>query len=102
MAPPVAPESVPEEEASDTPPSLEEVTEQVRRDPLNWIAEADPGERRVTAQIRHRHPAAPATARPLANACVEIEFDSPQIAITPGQALVMYDGDLVVGGGWID
>ena len=32
----------------------------------------------------------------------ELEFDEPQSAITPGQAVVFYDGDVVVGGGWID
>jgi tRNA-specific 2-thiouridylase len=69
---------------------------------VNWIAGEPSSEVRVAAQIRHRHPAAPATARPLADGRVEMAFDTPQIAITPGQALVMYDGDLVVGGGWID
>jgi tRNA-specific 2-thiouridylase len=40
--------------------------------------------------------------RPLETARVEVTFDTPQLAITPGQALVLYDGDVVVGGGWID
>ena len=58
---------------------------------------------RVTAQIRHRHQAAPAT-RPRARrrAAPTSTFDAPQIAVTPGQAVVFYDGDEVVGGGWID
>ena len=69
---------------------------------VNWIVGEPPGDVRVAAQIRHRHPPATATARPLAEGRVAVSFDAPQIAITPGQALVMYDGDLVVGGGWID
>jgi len=69
---------------------------------VNWIVEELSGARRVTAQIRHRHRPAPATVRALASARVSVTFDEPQIAVTPGQALVLYDGDIVVGGGWID
>ena len=64
------------------------------RSPVGWIA--------VTAQIRHRHRAAPARVRALDDGRAEVEFDAPQTAITPGQAVVLYDGDEVVGGGWID
>jgi tRNA-specific 2-thiouridylase len=56
----------------------------------------------VTAQIRHRHTPAPARVRALDDARAELEFDEVQSAITPGQAVVFYDGDVVVGGGWID
>ena len=56
---------------------------------------------RVTAKIRHRHEPAPAVLEPAANGEVRVTFDQPQRAITPGQAVVFYDGDLVVGGGWI-
>ena len=69
---------------------------------VNWIASSRPGRWRVAAQIRHRHQAAPATVRPLGDARAEVIFDAPQLAITPGQAVVFYDGDVVVGGGWID
>jgi tRNA-uridine 2-sulfurtransferase len=70
---------------------------------MNWIAGAPPsGPLRVTAQIRHRHQAAAGTVQALENARASMEFDSPVIAITPGQAVVFYDGDIVVGGGWID
>jgi tRNA-specific 2-thiouridylase len=58
--------------------------------------------RPVDAQIRHRHQAAPARVRPLGEARVEVVFDAPQIAIAPGQAVVFYDGEVVLGGGWID
>ena len=56
----------------------------------------------MTAQIRHRHQAAPATVQTLETNRAAVIFDCPQIAITPGQAVVFYDGDAVVGGGWID
>jgi len=70
---------------------------------VNWIAGSPPaGEIRVTAQIRHRHPEAPATAAPEDGDRVRLEFDLPQHAVAPGQALVMYEGERVVGGGWID
>ena len=41
------------------------------------------------------------SSRKLANGDVQVTFDEPQRAITPGQAVVFYDGDVVVGGGWI-
>ena len=51
---------------------------------VNWIVDEPAGDRRVTAQIRHRHRAAPAIARPLGGARVEVTFDAPQLAVTPG------------------
>jgi tRNA-specific 2-thiouridylase len=69
---------------------------------VNWIAGAPTGAIRVAAQIRHRHQAAAATARTLGDGHAEVLFDAPQIAVTPGQAVVLYDDDVVVGGGWID
>jgi tRNA-specific 2-thiouridylase len=69
---------------------------------VNWIVEEPSGPVRVAAQIRHRHQAAAATVRALGDAHAEVVFDAPQIAITPGQAVVFYDRDTVVGGGWID
>ena len=69
---------------------------------VNWIVEEPSGVVRVTAQIRHHHQAAAAAARPLGSARAEVIFDEPQLAIAPGQAVVFYDGDAVVGGGWID
>jgi tRNA-specific 2-thiouridylase len=70
---------------------------------VNWIAvDAPAGWLAVSAQIRHHHAAAPGRVRALDVARAELEFDTPQSAITPGQAVVFYDGDVVVGGGWID
>ncbi|MEO7271410.1 MAG: tRNA 2-thiouridine(34) synthase MnmA [Vicinamibacterales bacterium] len=70
---------------------------------VNWIAGMAPAAGiRATAQIRHRHPEAAATITPLDDARVQVEFDAPQSAVAPGQALVMYDGDEVLGGGWIE
>ncbi len=68
----------------------------------NWIAVTGiDGPMRVHAQIRSHHREAPATVRPLDDGSIEVEFDTPQSAVTPGQACVFYDGDAVVGGGWI-
>jgi tRNA-specific 2-thiouridylase len=70
---------------------------------VNWIAVNAPAEwLPVTAQIRHRHRPAAARVRALPNHRAELVFDVPQAAITPGQAVVFYDGDVVAGGGWID
>ena len=70
---------------------------------MNWISTDAPDSwLPVSAQIRHRHAPAPARVRALPEDRAELVFDSPQSAITPGQAVVFYDGDVVVGGGWIE
>jgi len=69
---------------------------------VNWILDPPTGGRAVTAQIRHRHRPAPALVRALGSDRAEAVFVEPQIAVTPGQAVVFYDDDVVVGGGWID
>jgi tRNA-uridine 2-sulfurtransferase len=70
---------------------------------VNWISGVAPASPvRAEAQIRHRHPAAGATIEPIADGRAAVTFDLPQTAITPGQALVFYRGDEVLGGGWID
>lgn len=56
---------------------------------------------RVAIKIRHRHEPAPATIEPSGDGEILATFDEPQRAVTPGQAAVFYDGDVVVGGGWI-
>jgi tRNA-specific 2-thiouridylase len=70
---------------------------------VNWISIAPPDAPvKTAARIRYRAPESPATITPLGQGRARVEFDEPQPAITPGQAVVFYDGDRVVGGGWID
>ena len=70
---------------------------------VNWMSGDVPSAPlRAAARIRYRHQDAPATITPIGDDRAEVVFDSPQTAITPGQAVVFYDGDVVVGGGWID
>ncbi len=68
---------------------------------VNFIASPAPDAVRVEAKIRHSHAPAPATVRALDTGRAAVEFDEPQPAITPGQSVVWYRGDLVVGGGII-
>ena len=68
----------------------------------NWIPfdhSAAPIE--VTAKIRYNHPGTAATVTPLGQGGAKVKLHEPQRAITPGQAAVFYQDDLVVGGGWI-
>jgi tRNA-specific 2-thiouridylase len=68
----------------------------------NWIAFPElRGPCRVSAKIRSRHLETPATISPSGNGRALVEFDSPQMAVTPGQACVFYEGEQVIGGGWI-
>jgi tRNA-uridine 2-sulfurtransferase len=69
---------------------------------FNWIAEP-PGEEplAVRSKIRYTMKATPARLKDLGSGRVEVEFEEPQRAITPGQSVVCYDGDSVVGGGVI-
>jgi tRNA-uridine 2-sulfurtransferase len=70
---------------------------------VNWIAGVPPASgTRVTARIRHRHREADASLDPIGDDRVQVAFDEPQSAVAPGQAVVFYDDDVVVGGGWID
>jgi tRNA-specific 2-thiouridylase len=57
---------------------------------------------RVAVKIRHKHQPAPAMIESAGPDEVRVTFDEPQRALTPGQAAVFYDGDIVVGGGWIE
>jgi tRNA-uridine 2-sulfurtransferase len=95
---------------------------------VNWISIAGVDQpRRAQVKIRNKHAAAPAVLRAAGGpagvpardsarnsagdsagnpardpARVEVVFDEPQRAVTPGQGAVFYDGDLVLGGGWIE
>jgi tRNA-uridine 2-sulfurtransferase len=69
---------------------------------VNWVSREKPSSPiRVFAKIRHKHEAAPATLEALDGQRARITFDAPQRAITPGQGAVIYDGDVVLAGGWI-
>lgn len=68
----------------------------------NWVSIARPcGPIRAAVRIRSRHREAPAAVRILGDDLWEVVFDTPQAAVTPGQAAVFYDGERVLGGGWI-
>jgi tRNA-specific 2-thiouridylase len=69
---------------------------------VNWVScEKPSAPLHPTVKIRHKHEQAPATIEPLDSNRVRVIFEAPQRAITPGQAAVFYDGDRVLGGGWI-
>jgi len=89
-------------------------------DRVNWISDVEaavPSRRRdgharedtrpytkdfdATVKIRYNHPGTSANVTPLQNNRAHIRLHEPQRAVTPGQAAVIYDGDLVLGGGWI-
>jgi tRNA-uridine 2-sulfurtransferase len=67
----------------------------------NWHADV-PDEFSAIAQIRYNHSGAPAEVRLTGDDTFEVEFHDPVGAITPGQAVVVYDGDRMLGGGWIE
>ncbi len=70
-------------------------------DRMNWVGIDCPGQEiQGSVRIRYKHEESSATIRPSGETC-HIEFVEKQRAITPGQAAVIYDKDLVLGGGWI-
>jgi tRNA-uridine 2-sulfurtransferase len=69
---------------------------------VNWLTDMPAGPNRCTAKIRYRHAGSPATVWPTADGGARLVFDESQPAITPGQAVVFYDGSRVLGGGWIE
>ncbi len=70
---------------------------------VNWVSIAEPtAPIRAEVQVRYRSPAVPATLIPLDNSRVKIVFDESQFGVTPGQAAVWYDADIVLGGGIIE
>ena len=75
---------------------------EVRVSDFNWISGQVPtGSIRCTAKIRYRQLEQPATVTPVGEDEVVILFNEPQRAVTPGQSAVLYDGDIVLGGGQI-
>jgi len=78
------------------------VSDDFEIDRTNWIrARASDEPFEVTVKIRYSHPGTRATVTPLEDGRARVELHEPQKAVTPGQAAVIYDGDIVVGGGWI-
>lgn len=77
-------------------------TDSLIADHMNWISVAELTRPMcVTAKTRYSQKEAEATVEPLDNGTVRLRFLSPQRAVTPGQAVVLYDGEIVVGGGTI-
>ena len=71
-------------------------------DDLNWVAIPEISQPlRARARLRYRAAEADVTVSPPVNGRAHIRFDQPQRAVTPGQAIVFYDGDVVLGGGTI-
>ena len=71
-------------------------------DGVRWTAiDGITGRRRVMAKIRYNHKKAKATVTEQGENTVRVDFDEPQAAPTPGQAVVFYNKDIVLGGGWI-
>ena len=69
---------------------------------VNWVSIDCPKEPlKVKARVRYNQKEQPATLYPLENNCVKLIFDKPQRAVTSGQAVVFYDGDILLGGGTI-
>jgi tRNA-specific 2-thiouridylase len=78
------------------------VVDEFEIDRVNWIDLDRSNEvADVTIKIRYSHSGTPATLTPLENGRARIRLREPQRAVTPGQGAVFYDGDLVLGGGWI-
>jgi len=77
------------------------IAEEFEADRVNWHLPQDAIPAEITVKIRYAHPGAPATVEPLAGYRAKVRLKAPQRAITPGQAAVFYDGDRVLGGGWI-
>jgi tRNA-specific 2-thiouridylase len=76
------------------------VSDDFEIDRVNWIAERRENFE-ATVKIRYSHPGTRATVTALENGRARVQLHEPQKAVTPGQAAVIYDGDIVVGGGWI-
>jgi tRNA-specific 2-thiouridylase len=71
-------------------------------DRTNWLADPPAGPFRCQAKIRYNAHAASATAEILPAGRLAVQFDEPRYGVAPGQAVVCYDGDRVLGGGWIE
>jgi tRNA-specific 2-thiouridylase len=77
------------------------VRDEFEVDRVNWHVPENEIPDSLTVKIRYAHPGAEASVEPLPNHRARVRLHAPQRAITPGQASVFYDGDRVIGGGWI-
>jgi tRNA-specific 2-thiouridylase len=75
--------------------------EEFEVDRCNWMNRESEEAFEVTVKIRYSHPGTRATITPLADQRARVQLHEAQRAVTPGQAAVFYDGDIVLGGGWI-
>ena len=71
-------------------------------DRTNWLTDAPEGRFRCQAMIRYNSAPAPAIAEVLPEGRLDVQFDEPRFGVAPGQAVVCYDGQRVLGGGWIE
>jgi tRNA-specific 2-thiouridylase len=69
---------------------------------VNWLVDPPGAAFPAVVQIRYNHDGTPGTVRVASTGRAEVEFDPPASSVTPGQAAVFYDGDRVLGGGWIE
>lgn len=69
---------------------------------VNWIAPPPSSTIEATCKIRYRHQPVPCRITPLPERRAEVHFLEPEKSVTPGQAVVFYEGDVVLGGGWIE
>ena len=69
---------------------------------VNWIVPAPGVPLEASCKIRYRHQPVPCRIEPLPEGRVRVRFQTPEKAVTPGQAVVFYDGDCTLGGGWIE
>jgi tRNA-specific 2-thiouridylase len=69
---------------------------------VHWVEGGKTAEAQAHVKVRYRHPAIPARIVPQATGRAEVWFEKSSPAVTPGQAAVFYDGERVLGGGWIE
>jgi tRNA-specific 2-thiouridylase len=74
----------------------------LRAGEVNWLIAPPAGEFSARAVIRYRHPGVAARVCPENSGEVRVIFETPQTAVAPGQAVAFYQGDRLLGGGWIE
>ena len=78
-------------------------TRSMRVSDLNWIGYDVPSGGELSCEVQHRYHCVPAAATvTVSGREAEVAFDEPQVSVTPGQGAAFYQGDRLVGGGWID